>query len=80
MIEDTEPSLTMLPEVLKLVCSELYAVDLGEDLTHGSINSPPLARLQCGEGDIPVDMASTVLHQVERCAKSAGEARWNRQV
>lgn len=67
----------MLPEVLQLGCSEVYTVDLGEDLTHGSINSPPLARLQRREGDIPVDTASTVLHQVERCAKCAGEARWN---
>lgn len=67
----------MLPEVLQFGCSEVYTVDLGEDLTHGSINSPPLARLQCGEGDVPEDAASTVLHQVERCAKSAGEARWN---
>lgn len=52
-------------------------MDLGEDFTHGTINSPPLARQQCWQGGIPVDMASTVLHQVERCAKDAGEARWN---
>ena len=70
----------MLPEVLQLGCSEVYAVDLGEDLAHGSINSPPLARLQCGEGDVAADTASTVLHQVERCAKGAGEAGWNRWV
>jgi len=67
----------MVPGVLQLGCSEVCAVDLGEDFTHGSINSPPLARQQCWQGGIPVDMASTVLHQVERCAKDAGEARWN---
>lgn len=77
MTDHTEPSLTMLPEVLQPGCSKIYAVDLGKDLTHGSINSPSLARLQCGEGDITVDTASAVLHQVERCAEGAGEARWN---
>ena len=50
-------------------------MDLGEDLTHGSIKSSPLARLQLREGDIAVDAASTVLHQVERCAQGAEEAR-----
>lgn len=67
----------MLPEVLQLGCSQVYAVDLGEDLTHGSINAPSLVRLQCGEGDVAVDTARTVLHQVKRCAEAAGGAGWN---
>lgn len=73
MIEDTQASLTVLPELLQLGCFEVYAVDLGQDLAHGSINSSPLVRLQRREGDVTVDMASTVLHQLERCAKGAGE-------
>lgn len=77
MIEDTQPSLTVLPEVFQLGCSEVYTMDLGEDLTHGSINSRPLTRLQRGEGAVAVGTASAVLHQVERCAKGAGEARWD---
>lgn len=73
MTEDTQASLTMLPELLQFGCFEVYAVDLRQDLAHGSINSSPLAGLQRGEGDVAVDMASTVLHQVEGCAKGAGE-------
>lgn len=72
-----QPSLTMLPEVLQLGCSQVYAVNLGEDLTHGSINTPSLVRLQRGEGDVTVDTARTVLHKVKRCAEGAGGAGWN---
>lgn len=52
-------------------------MDLGEDLAHGSVGSPPLARQQRCQGGVAVDVAGAVLHQVEGRAKGAGEARWN---
>lgn len=74
---DTKPSLTTLPVVLQPGCSEVYAVDFGEDSAHGSVGSPPLAGQQRWQGGVAVDVAGAVLHQVERCPKGAGEAKGN---
>lgn len=67
----------MLPEVLQLGCSEVQAVDPGQDMCHGTVPGPALARRHRGQGHGAVDVASTVLQQVERCAKDAGEANWD---
>lgn len=75
--KDPEAALTVLPEVLQLGCSEVQAVDPGEDLCHGPVPGRALARGHRGQGHRAVDVASTVLQQAERRAKDAGEANWD---
>lgn len=66
--------LTVLPKVLQRGRSELQAVDPGEGLCHGTVPGPAPARQHRGQGHGAGDVASTVLQQVERSAKDAGEA------
>lgn len=75
--KDPEAALTVLPEVLQLGCSQVQAVDPGQDVCHGPVPGPAPARRHRGQGHGTVDVASTVLQQEERSAKDAGEANWD---